>query len=197
MATPRHQRVFIWIIAIVMAIGSLGAYFVNILANNNGQVSQSDASLQAQLAEYQKQQEQAAKAAQANATASGPLEGYSATSFDSTSVTALQKEDLVAGTGEVVPEGATVTVSYFGWTPDGKIFDGTTKNGTNTPATGFPLKTGSLIDGWVNGLPGMKVGGVRKLVIPAAQAYGESGKPPLIAANTPLTFIVRVESIKQ
>lgn len=191
MATPKHQRVIIWIITIVMAIGSLGAYFVTILANNNGAVSQtSDADLQKQLAAYQQQQAEAAKA-------NTPLAGYSATSFDAASVTSLQKEDIVDGTGAVVAAGSTVTVSYFGWTPDGKIFDSTTKNGVNTPAADFPLKPGSLIDGWVNGLPGMKVGGVRKLVIPADQAYKAAGSPPLIGANMPLTFIVRVESIKQ
>ncbi|MBC7746585.1 FKBP-type peptidyl-prolyl cis-trans isomerase [Pedobacter sp.] len=194
MATPKHQRVFIWIIAIVMAIGSLGAYFVTILANDNGEVAQSDSSQQAQIDAYVKQQEEAARA---NAALASPLEGYSAATFDAASVTSLQKEDLVVGTGDVVAEGATVTVSYFGWTPDGKIFDSTTKSGTNTPAADFPLEVGKLIDGWVSGLPGMKVGGVRKLVIPAAQAYKEAGSPPLIAANTPLTFILRVESIKQ
>lgn len=191
MATPKHQRVIIWIITIVMAIGSLGAYFVTILANNNGAVSQtSSADLQKQIEAYKAQQAAAAKV-------SGPLEGYSAAPFDASTVASLQSEDLVVGTGAVVPAGATVTVSYFGWTPDGKIFDSTTKSGLNTPAADFPLKKGGLIDGWVNGLPGMKVGGVRKLVIPSDQAYKAAGSPPLIAANTPLIFIVRVESIKQ
>lgn len=201
MATPKHQRVFIWVIVIVMTVGTLGAYFVMILANQNGEVPLSDAGTQQQNEEYQKQleayQKQMEEQAKANAAASNPIEGYSAEAFDAAGVTSLQKIDLVVGTGRDVPTGGKVTVSYFGWTPDGKIFDSSTKNGVNTPAEGFTLSEGSLIKGWVDGLPGMKAGGVRKLVIPAEQAYGAAGSPPLIAANTPLMFIVRVESVEQ
>lgn len=202
MATPRHQRVFIWIIAAVMAVGTLGAYFVVILANNNGEVPASEAAIKKQeeeyqkfIEEYQKQMEEGAKARMA---AAGPLEGYQAEQFDANAVTSLQKTDLVVGTGRDVAAGGTVNVSYFGWLPDGTIFDSTTQSGTNTPAENFALTSESgLIKGWLDGIPGMKAGGVRKLVIPADQAYGPAGSPPTIPANTPLSFIVRVESVAQ
>lgn len=200
-ATPRHQRVLIWVIAAVMAVGTLGAYFVIILANNNGAVPESAASQRQQEEEYQKfveeYQKQMEEEAKKRLVSSGPLEGFQAQSFDADSVGELQKTDLVIGTGRDVAKDSTVTVSYFGWLPDGTIFDSTTQNGVNTPASNFDLGEGSLLKGWVDGLPGMKAGGVRKLVIPANQAYGEAGSPPNIAPNTPLAFIVRIESVAE
>ena len=71
--------------------------------------------------------------------------------------------------------------------------DAYTKNSSRSwkrgePAT-FPLKAGSLIPGWVQGIPGMKVGGRRELVIPSQLAYGKTGNPK-IGPNEPLIFIV-------
>lgn len=194
MATPKSQRIGIWIIAIVMLVGTLGAYAAIIFANDNqGSADQQNQQLQKQYEEYMKQQQQAALD---NAKSSKPLDGYEPVAFDAASITALQQEDLVVGEGGEVASGAKVKVSYFGWTPDGTIFDSTNKNGTNTPAE-FELKDGTLINGWLQGVPGMKVGGVRKLTIPAKDAYGEAGSPPVIQPNTPLAFIIRVEELPQ
>ncbi len=192
MATSRAQRISIWVIIITMAIGSIGAYFVVVLANNN-QSSEQDqqAQLQKQLKEYQKQ---VTKAAKENAAASRPLKGYKAEPF-SAKVTSLQKNDLAVGKGEVVKSGAKIDASYFGWTPDGKIFDSRNKKDKKTPGEGKEVKDGKIIDGWVKGIPGMKVGGVRQLAIPAALAYGKQGSPPLIKPDTPLMFIIRIEKI--
>lgn len=189
MATSRAQRISIWVIIITMAIGSVGAYFVVVLANNNQSAEQDQ---QAELMENYKKQ--IAKAAKDNAAASQPLPGYKAKPFN-TKVSSLVKTDLVIGTGKLVPKDAKIDASYFGWTPDGKIFDSSRKKGKNTPATGMELKNGKIIDGWINGVPGMKVGGVRQLTIPAAQAYGKPGSPPLIKPDTPLRFIIRVEKL--
>lgn len=193
MATSRTQRTVIWIIAITMTVGTIGAYLAIILSSRTGQT---DATVQKQLDDAQAQKKQQEEAIKQLARDNQPLEGYTAESFASSSVTELQITDLKLGEGDAVQTGAKVKVSYFGWTPDGTIFDSTTKKGTNTPtASAFELKEGSLIKGWVNGIPGMRVGGERKLLIPAADAYGSEGSPPLIAADTPLAFIVRIESI--
>lgn len=120
------------------------------------------------------------------------LDGYVEAAFDAASVTTLSKEDLVVGDGAEVQPGVTIKANYFGWTPDGQIFDSTNKGGTVEPAS-FPLN--QVIKGWTDGIPGMKVGGVRKLTIPADQAYGPTGSSPFIAPNTPLTFIVQVLEI--
>jgi peptidylprolyl isomerase len=82
----------------------------------------------------------------------------------------LQIIDLTEGTGDAVAAGATITAHYTGaYAVNGEIFESSKDSGQ--PAT-FPL--GNVILGWQEGVPGMKVGGVRRLVIPGAQAYGEA-----------------------
>jgi len=185
MATPRSQRIVIWIIVFAIAVGTIGTYFALVLGNQND--SQAAVDQQKTIDEYYAQIKDQAKANQ-------PIAGYEVTKFDPASVTELAQEDLIVGTGQDVKLNDKITVSYTGWTPDGTIFDSTTKTGTNT-TTEFTLAEGSLITGWTNGIPGMKVGGVRKLTIPADQAYGATGSEPLIPANTPLQFIVRIDGI--
>lgn len=189
MATPISQRVGIGIIAAVMLVGTLGFYYL-LIVSTDPNAAQNDQ--QQQLKQVEEQQRQAEEQARERQKTLKPLEGYTAEAFDANTVTTLVKEDLVVGTGDEVPAGATIKANYFGWTPDGQIFDSTNANGTVTPAE-FPL--GSVIKGWTDGIPGMKVGGVRKLVIPADQAYGASGSPPFIAPDTPLTFIVQITEI--
>jgi len=106
--------------------------------------------------------------------------------------TDLVKEDLKVGTGPAVAKGATVTVNYIGVScSTGKVFDSSYK--TNKPVT-FPLA--QVIPGWQNGIPDMNVGGQRLLGIPAAQAYGTQGRPPLIAPEETLWFVVEVLDTK-
>ena len=104
----------------------------------------------------------------------------------------LVMEDLKAGTGAVVPPEATVTVNYVGVScSTGKIFD--ESYGRGQPAT-FALA--GVIPGWTQGIPGMKVGGTRLLGIPSALAYGPDGRPPDIAPDEPLWFVVEVLDAK-
>ena len=99
---------------------------------------------------------------------------------------ALQLVDLVEGDGEEAPEGGTVTVHYSGvsWTNDGAGFD---SSFGRQPLT-FPLA--GVIAGWQQGIPGMKVGGRRLLVIPPELGYGSNSPTPAIAANDTLVFVV-------
>lgn len=105
----------------------------------------------------------------------------------------LEKIDLVVGSGEEVKEGATVSVHYTGAVAaTGVIFQSSKDFGTN-PVT-FPLS--GVIKGWTDGIPGMKVGGTRRLVIPSEQAYGAN--PPGgsgIPANADLVFDVELKAI--
>jgi peptidylprolyl isomerase len=102
--------------------------------------------------------------------------------------TALVVKDLIKGTGPEAKLGKSITVNYVGVLfHGGKVFDASWKRGQ--PAT-FPLEQGKLIAGWTQGIPGMKVGGRRELVIPAALAYGVKGSPPSIPANAPLVFVI-------
>ncbi len=100
-------------------------------------------------------------------------------------------EDIVVGTGTEAKEGDTITVHYIGSLADGTQFESSYDKGQ--PAT-FVLAKGQLIDGWVEGIPGMKVGGKRKLTIPAAKGYGASGSGS-IPPNADLVFEIELISI--
>ena len=102
--------------------------------------------------------------------------------------THLVKIDLIKGTGPVAGPTSTVTVNYVGALYNGgKEFDSSWKR--NQPFT-TALSAGSVIDGWVKGVAGMKVGGRRELIIPPSLGYGKSGSPPTIPANATLVFVV-------
>ena len=104
----------------------------------------------------------------------------------------LQYIDMVVGCGNAIPDGtATITANYTGWVQGGAKFDSSVDRGQ--PAQ-FAL-TG-VIKGWTQGLVGMKIGGVRRLIIPGALAYGAS--PPSgsnIPPNATLIFDVSLISI--
>ena len=82
--------------------------------------------------------------------------------------------DMVVGTGEEAEEGREVTVHYTAWLHDGTLID---SSRTFDDPFSFILGVGEVIPGWEEGIPGMKVGGERKLVIPYQLAYGASGNP--------------------
>jgi peptidylprolyl isomerase len=103
----------------------------------------------------------------------------------------LITEDLVVGDGAEVQAEDTVTLNYVGVNcSTGTIFDDSYSRGE--PAT-FPLS--GLIEGWQLGIPGMRVGGQRLLVIPPDLGYGPSGRPGSIPGNETLVFFVSVEGI--
>ncbi|MBK0420812.1 FKBP-type peptidyl-prolyl cis-trans isomerase [Leucobacter sp. CSA2] len=96
----------------------------------------------------------------------------------------LQIVDLVEGTGEEALASSTVDVHYLGVEYDsGEEFDSSWSRGESI---NFPLR--ALIQGWQVGIPGMKVGGRRKLIVPPAQAYGTSGGHPL--SGKTLIFVI-------
>lgn len=109
-------------------------------------------------------------------------------------VNKLEKIDLVVGTGAEVKAGDTVSVHYTGAVAaTGGIFQSSKDFGTE-PVT-FPLA--NVIKGWTDGIPGMKIGGTRRLIIPAAQAYGATPPPNSgIPANADLVFDVELVAIK-
>lgn len=193
MATRNSQRIGIWVIAIVMGIGTLGAYFGIILQNNN------DADQSSQQQELTKQlEEQQKQAALAQAAKAKILNGFSVEAFDASSVKELQTSTLKEGEGDgVVTTSSKITMNYTGWLPSGKIFDSTNRDGVTTPydAGGEGAAVTGFVPGFTQGLIGMKQGEVRKLIIPASEAYGAQGSPPLIDPNTPIAFVVEVVKI--
>jgi peptidylprolyl isomerase len=106
--------------------------------------------------------------------------------------TTLVTKDLKEGTGPTVQPGDTVTVNYIGVAcSTGKIFDSSYTRGQTVT---FPLS--QVIQGWTDGIPGMKVGGVRLLGIPADQAYGSHSPTPDIAPDEALWFAVEVTATR-
>lgn len=102
----------------------------------------------------------------------------------------LVVSDLVVGTGQEATPGATVDVHYLGVEFEtGEQFDASWDRGESI---NFPLS--GLIAGWQEGIPGMKVGGRRQLVIPPALAYGESGGHRL--SGKTLVFIIDLLGVK-
>ncbi len=122
------------------------------------------------------------------------LEGTKLANFTpQDSVAELQITDTVVGTGDEVPAGVTITAHYTGaLVTDGTIFQSSHDFGD--PVT-FPLDR--VIAGWTQGVPGMKVGGTRRLVIPAAQAYGAASPSPNIPANSDLVFDIELVAIQK
>jgi len=182
----RAQRIGIWIIAIVMTIGTIGSFVVIILANNNQKID---------LAQQQKDQAAQAAAqkvaAKASADNSEALSGYSAAPFDANSVTSLKVETLQQGSGDAIKATDSINASYFGWLSDGTIFDSSKKKDTSDAPVTFALN--GVITGWTNGLTGVKVGSIVKLTIPGSQAYPVDYG--IITANAPLQFIVEIHKI--
>src|SRR3954451_3076512 len=106
----------------------------------------------------------------------------------------LQASDVVTGTGAEAKSGDKVTVQYVGTLFNGgKEFDASWDRGKKP--FDFTIGQGQVIQGWDQGVPGMKVGGRRVLVIPPDLAYGAAGSPPTIPANAPLVFVVDLKKV--
>ncbi len=101
----------------------------------------------------------------------------------------LNIEDRIEGDGKAAEKGALITAHYRGWLADGTEFD-------SSYAKGRPFQTvlskNKVIQGWFLGLQGMKVGGKRKLWVPAALAYGERQVGTMIPPNSDLSFEIEL-----
>ncbi|RFP19608.1 FKBP-type peptidyl-prolyl cis-trans isomerase [Duganella sp. BJB475] len=112
--------------------------------------------------------------------------------------TPLQKIDTVVGTGKEALAGVTAIVNYTGWlylqgapAQHGAQFD----SSIGREPFSFPLGAGRVIPGWDEGVKGMKVGGKRTLIVPAAMGYGENGAGP-IPPNATLIFDVELLDVR-
>jgi FKBP-type peptidyl-prolyl cis-trans isomerase FkpA len=116
-------------------------------------------------------------------------------------ITSLQIADTKVGTGAEAKKGSDVTVHYTGWLYDPKApdkhgvrFDSSRKSGQ---PFSFRLGAGQVIQGWDQGVAGMKVGGTRTLIIPSDLAYGSRGTPGgPIPGNATLVFDVELLNVR-
>lgn len=186
MATKKSERIGVIVILVVLLVGALGSYVAMALSLNN---NQSDSSrYQSAYNEYL-----AAVEAQKKELSDQYYAGFSqyaseVAPFEASGVTQLSTRDLVIGSGETLSTDSEYSAYYIGWNPKGKIFDQSILDG----ALKSPLSGGNMIDGWNQGVIGMKFGGVRELIIPSDLAYGSNGSGEDIPANTPIKFVVMV-----
>src|SRR3954469_24491122 len=113
---------------------------------------------------------------------------------DSHSIAAsgLVTEDLVVGTGQVAESGHDILVHYVGRLAEGTQFD---SSRARRDPLDFALGAGDVIKGWDQGIPGMRVGGKRRLTIPPERAYGDTGLAGIIPPKATLVFEVELLEI--
>jgi len=124
----------------------------------------------------------------------GQLQGTKLNGFQPVaSVPKLQIIDLQVGTGEEAKAGATVTAHYTGaLTKDGTIFQSSHDGGQP-----IEFSLDGVIKGWTDGVPGMKVGGKRRLIVPHSQGYGDAGRPDGgIPGKADLVFDIELTAVK-
>jgi FKBP-type peptidyl-prolyl cis-trans isomerase FkpA len=114
-------------------------------------------------------------------------------SDESTTASGLKFTDLQTGEGDEAKAGKTVEVHYTGWLENGTKFDSSLDR--RQPFR-FRLGAGEVIRGWDEGVAGMKVGGKRGLVIPAALGYGARGAGGVIPPNATLVFEVELLGVR-
>lgn len=200
MATTTTQRAGIWIIAVVLTVGTVAGFVAMILAPQNeaadsARLAKLSEEYQTSYSAYQEKVSAQQKALDKEATALskkyyGTFSSYQSKvgKFDrDTAQKELVKQDLKKGTGEILNDDTTYAVYYVGWLPNGTVFDGSIDGKKlKTPLIARP---GGTISGWSEGVRDMKIGGIRMLTIPSEKGYGEVGQGD-IPANTPLRFIV-------
>lgn len=104
----------------------------------------------------------------------------------------LHRLDLEVGDGRFATPGDIIAVHYTGWLPNGQQFDSSRER----PPFLLRLGVGDVIEGWDEGVAGMREGGRRRLVIPPVLAYGEAGMPPAIPPNATLVFEIELVELR-
>ena len=110
-----------------------------------------------------------------------------------TTTSGLQLVDLTTGTGREAQVGETAVVHYTGWLTNGTKFD--SSKDRNKPFA-FQLGAGRVIKGWDEGVVGMKIGGIRKLIIPPHLGYGSRGAGHVIPPNATLIFEITLLDLR-
>lgn len=178
----RAQRAFILVIAIVFlvtSVGTSGYILYDILTDDNQQPVNEQAN--------QQQQQETQDTPKENS-----LEGTQLANYEPVDTVAeLKVIDLETGTGKVVKEGDTVTAHYTGaLAKTGVIFQSSLDTGQP-----IPFSLNQVIEGWQKGVPGMKEGGTRRILIPAAMAYGAQSPSESIPPNSDLVFDIELVKI--
>ena len=198
--TSPRQRIVIVLIALLMLLSTFALYASIVLSSNGSSSSAETSALTAEeearyqelLAEYQDKVN-----AQASELSSKYFDEFATfksrvKSFNDADVTDVTWTDLKVGDGEEVNSEDFVEYSayYIGWLSDETVFDSSFDDASKPTALNSPLAgTTEMIQGWKDGIQGMKIGGVREISIPSALGYGDQDQGS-IPANSPLRFVV-------
>ena len=198
--TSPRQRIVIVFIALLMLLSTFALYASIVLSSNGSSSSAETSALTAEeearyqelLAEYQDKVN-----AQASELSSKYFDEFATfrsrvKSFNAADVTDVTWTDLKVGDGQEVNSEDFVEYSayYIGWLSDETVFDSSFDDASKPTALNSPLAgTTEMIQGWKDGIKGMKIGGVREISIPSALGYGDQDQGS-IPANSPLRFVV-------
>lgn len=198
--TSPRQRIVIVLIALLMLLSTFALYASIVLSSNGSSSSAETSALTAEeearyqelLVEYQDKVN-----AQASELSSKYFDEFATfksrvKSFNAADVTDVTWTDLKVGDGEEVNSEDFVEYSayYIGWLSDETVFDSSFDDASKPTALNSPLAgTTEMIQGWKDGIQGMKIGGVREISIPSALGYGDQDQGS-IPANSPLRFVV-------
>jgi FKBP-type peptidyl-prolyl cis-trans isomerase FkpA len=181
MATRKRDRFFA-LFGAILFLGTSSALAIAILVSNIQSRHQPDGATSQPASSTAKQS--------ANKLTGTKMQSYTPTT---TPIAKLSYTDTKVGTGTEVKAGDTITADYTGWlSTTGVIFDAAADHGG--PQT-FSLS--GVIAGWSQAIPGMRVGGTRRLFIPASLGYGSQGSGAAIPPNSDLVFDVTVQAIGQ
>lgn len=195
--TSWKQRIIIIVIAVLLLGSTIFAYMFIVLNNGSSSTSNNEALITKLTEEYD------TKTAELN-TAAKPLsdkyfpefskyrsevKAYNAANANAVGV---ETKDLKVGTGKTLGEGNTDYFAYYlGWCADGSIFDSSFNNNDDPTSLKAPLDPSTgLIEGWGQGVVGMKLGGIRQLTISSDLAYGDTRDDICGGTNSPLKFII-------
>ena len=188
--TSAKQRIFIILIAILLLGSTIAAYVAIVVSSGSkadtSKLEEEYTAKQTEINEY---------ATTLSSTYFKDFSGYKsrikAYNAENANSVGIQKTDLKEGTGRELTSGDTSYFAYYiGFCPDESIFDSSFDDNDNPTALKAPLYAGQgLIEGWNEGVIGMKLGGVREIQIPGELAYGES-QEICGTTNSPLKFIV-------
>ena len=198
--TSPRQRIVIVFIALLMLLSTFALYASIVLSSNGSSSSTETSALTAEeearyqelLTEYQDKVN-----AQASELSSKYFDEFATfrsrvKSFNAADVTDVTWTDLKVGDGQEVNSEDFVEYSayYIGWLSDETVFDSSFDDASKPTALNSPLAgTTEMIQGWKDGIQGMKIGGVREISIPSALGYGDQDQGS-IPANSPLRFVV-------
>ncbi|MDO4505171.1 MAG: FKBP-type peptidyl-prolyl cis-trans isomerase [bacterium] len=198
--TSPRQRIIIVLVALLMLFSTFALYASIVLSSNGSSSSTETSALTAEeearyqelLAEYQDKVN-----AQASELSSKYFDEFATfksrvKSFNAADVTDVTWTDLKVGDGEEVNSEDFVEYSayYIGWLSDETVFDSSFDDAGKPTALNSPLTgTTEMIQGWKDGIQGMKIGGIREISIPSALGYGDQDQGS-IPANSPLRFVV-------